>query len=211
MYFLLTYLSKSRSLWFYLNIIKCNFNCLVIWHSCGWFTCSNILGDEEKQGCLFWTLGWQHSHLCWSHLPYAAFSFPATVLKKWLQGKRHHSQLLDQSSACVCISISLLFPEASQCSVLDQGVFLRKVKCSSSKTLFQVSPNKSLCSWERLAWDKRRIGAALESKMKLWKPYCKQNESSIATPQYDELFFYRTRHRTEVSVWLRQLEARIKE
>ena len=82
-YFLLTYLSKSCSLWSYLNVIKCNFNCLVIWHSCGdLITCADILGDEKKQECLFWTLGWQHSHLCWSHLPYVAFSFLATVLLK---------------------------------------------------------------------------------------------------------------------------------
>lgn len=82
---------------------------------------------KRSKDTLFWTFGLATltsllvtPAICW--LLFSSNCFPP---EEWLWGRKLHFPLLDLRNACVCISSSLLFPEASQFCVLASLCFLR--------------------------------------------------------------------------------------
>ena len=164
MYFLLTYLSKSRSLWLYLNIVKCNFNWLVIWHSCGWLTCSNILGYEKKQGYLFWTLGWQHSPLLVTPA-ICCLLFSSNCSSQKMTSRQETSLPTSRSEKCLCLHINqFAFSWSISMLCFGSGCFLEHFSWSVHPPRhFSKYPKTSLFVPEK-GWRERRGRLGL-----LWK------------------------------------------
>lgn len=142
MYFLLTYLSKSRSLWLYLNIIKCNFNWLVIWHSCGWLTCSNILGYEKKQGYLFWTLGWQHSPLLVTPA-ICCLLVSSNCSSQKMTSRQETSLPTSRSEKCLCLHINqFAFSWSISMLCFGSGCFLEESEVFILQDTFPSIPKQ---------------------------------------------------------------------
>lgn len=113
---------------------------------------------ERSKKAYFELEGWQHLHLCWSHLPYVSFFFPPTLSFLRVTSRQETSlPLLDPRSACVCISSSWLFPPKHlnaafwpQCVLEVVEIFIIRATCPSAKKQVSLFLRKVNMSEEKI-------------------------------------------------------------